>query len=155
MSTTLMKPERTVSRPWFRRGGLDTLRDELQDLFSQVVGDGGSLLPWSGYAPSLDLSETDGTLEVKMDVPGVKPEEIDIQLSGNLLTISGKRSEEKEEKGKTFHRVERSYGSFSRSVTLPCDIKDDKVDAQVHDGILRITLQKSEEAKTRKIKVRS
>lgn len=155
MSTTLMKPEKTVPRPWFRRGGLDTIREELQDMFSQFVGDGGSLAAWAGYAPSLDVSETDTTLEVKMDVPGVKPDDIDVQLSGNLLTISGKRAEEKEEKGKTFHRVERSYGSFSRSVTLPCDVKDDKVDAQIHDGILRVTLQKSEEAKTRKIKVRS
>jgi HSP20 family protein len=154
MSTTLTKPERTVPRPWFRRGGLDTLREDLQDMFSQFVGD-GNLLPWAGYAPSLDLSETDTTLDVRMDVPGVKPDDIDVQLSGNLLTIRGKRSEEKEEKGRTFHRVERSYGSFSRSVTLPCDVKEDKVDAQIHDGILRVTLQKSEEAKTRKIKVRS
>ena len=155
MSTTLTKPERTAPRPWFRRGGLETIREELQDMYSQFVGDGGSLLPWSGYAPSLDLVETDTALEVRMDVPGVKPEDIDVQLSGNLLTIAGKRSEEKEEKGKTYHRVERSYGSFSRSVTLPCGVKDEKVDAKIEGGVLRVTLQKTDDAKTRKIKVHS
>ena len=155
MSTTPTKPERTAPRPWFRRGGLEAIREELQDMYSQFVGDGGSLLPWSGYLPSLDLVETDTALEVRMDVPGVKPEDIDVQLSGNLLTIAGKRSEEKEENGKTYHRVERSYGSFSRSLTLPCNVKDEKVDAKIEGGVLRVTLQKTDDAKTRKIKVQS
>jgi len=124
-------------------------------MYSQFVGDGGSLPPWSGYLPSLDLVETDTALEVRMDVPGVKPEDIDVQLSGNLLTIAGKRSEEKEENGKTYHRVERSYGSFSRSLTLPCNVKDEKVDAKIEEGVLRVTLQKTDDAKTRKIKVQS
>ena len=153
MSTAIAKPERTTPRPWYARGSFESLRNELQDLFSQFTGEGSSLLPWNGYAPSLDVSETDSIIEVRMDVPGVKPEDIDVQLSGNLLTIAGKRSEEKEEKGKTYHRVERSYGSFSRSITLPCDVKDDKVDAKMEAGVLKVTLQKTDEAKTRKIKV--
>ena len=90
-----------------------------------------------------------------MDVPGLKPEEIEIQLNNGILTVSGERREEKEEKGKTFHRIERRHGSFSRSVTLPAAVAEDKVDAQCHDGVLTITLQKTEEAKSRKIKVKS
>lgn len=155
MATTLTKPERAVARPWFGRGSMQTLRDELQDVFSNFFGEEGSLLRWGEWMPSLDMSETDGDIEVRMDVPGVKPEDIEIHMSGNTLTVSGKRSEEKEEKGKTFHRMERSYGSFTRAVTLPCDVKEEKVDAQVREGVLNIKLQKSEEAKTRKIKVHS
>ena len=105
--------------------------------------------------PSLDLSETPTTIEVRMDVPGIKAEEIDIQLANGVLTVSGERKEEKEEKGKTFHRVERHYGSFSRSVTLPSTVAEDKVDAQYHDGVLTVTLQKTEEAKSKKIKVKT
>jgi HSP20 family protein len=80
--------------------------------------------------------------------------DIDIQISGNVLTISGKREEEKEEKGKTFHRVERSYGSFSRSVTLPCAIQENEVAAEYRDGVLKITLPKTEESMAHKVKVK-
>lgn len=153
MSTTLTKPERTAPRPWYRRGSMQTLRDELQDVFSNFFGEDNTLLRWGEWMPSLDMTETDGAVEVRMDVPGVKPEDIEVQLSGNMLTINGKRSEEKEEKGKTFHRMERSYGSFTRTVTIPCEVKDEKVDAQVRDGVLTIHLLKSEEARAKKIKV--
>ena len=155
MSTTLTKPERTVPCPWFRRGTMQSLRDELQDVFSNFFGDENLLATWNAWVPSLDLSETDGGLEVRMDVPGVKAEDVEVQMNGTTLTVTGKRSEEKEEKGKTFHRMERSYGEFTRSVTLPCEVKEDKVEAQIRDGVLTIRLQKCDEAKTRKIKVHS
>ena len=155
MSTTLTKPDRTVPRPWFRRGTMQSLRDELQDVFSNFFGDENPLATWNAWVPSLDLSETDGGLEVRMDVPGVKAEDVEVQMNGTTLTVTGKRSEEKEEKGKTFHRMERSYGEFTRSVTLPCEVKEDKVEAQIRDGVLTIRLQKCDEAKTRKIKVQS
>jgi HSP20 family protein len=89
-----------------------------------------------------------------MDLPGIKPEEIDIQLSNNVLTISGQREESKQEKGETFHRVERRSGSFSRSVTLPCAVAEDRVDARYTDGVLSVTLPKTDEAKSRKIKIK-
>ena len=85
--------------------------------------------------PALDLSETDTAIEVRMDLPGITAKDIDIQVSGNVLTVSGQRKEEKEEKGKTFHRVERRYGSFSRSVTLPCAVEESEVAAEYHDGV--------------------
>jgi HSP20 family protein len=150
MSTTLTKPEpRTVWNP-FR-----IARDEFETLWSQLIGEPGEVFFKGRLVPSLDLSENPNTIEVRMDLPGLKPEEIDIQLANGVLTISGDRKEEKEEKGKTFHRVERRHGSFSRSVTLPSAVAEDKVDAQYHDGVLTIALQKTDEAKSRKIKVKT
>lgn len=137
-----------------RRGPLASLRDEMEGLLSGLCETGDSW--FSGrIIPSLDLSETDDAVEVKMDVPGVKPADIDIQINGNLLTISGQRQEEKQEKGRTFHRVERRSGGFSRTVTLPCTVDEAKVDAQYRDGILRVNMPKTAESKAHKIKVKA
>ncbi len=81
--------------------------------------------------------------------------EIDIQLNNNLLTVSGERKEEKEEKGRTLHRIERRVGSFSRSITLPCSVAADEAAAEYRDGVLKITLPKTEESKAQKIKVKA
>lgn len=154
MADTVATREPGLLRPWFRRGPLANLRDDLEDLFSDWIGEHGE--GWlAGRIPAMDLSETDGAVEVKLDVPGMKPEDIDIQLSGNTLTIKGERKEEKEEKGRRFHRVERRAGGFTRTAVLPCDVKDEKVDATYHDGVLTISMQKSEPAKTKKIAVKS
>jgi HSP20 family protein len=112
---------------------------------------------WFGgrLVPTVDLSENPTSVEVRMDLPGLKPEDIDIQLANNVLTISGERKAEKEEKGKTYHRVERRRGTFSRSLTLPTAVAEDKVDAEYREGVLTVTLQKTDEAKSRKIKVKS
>jgi HSP20 family protein len=155
MAGTLAPKESTTVHPWFRRGPLANLRSDLEDLLSNLVMDAGDGWLTSHLAPSLDVSETDSAVEVRMDVPGMKPDDIDIQLSGNTLRVSGERKEEKEEKGRTFHRAERRSGSFSRVVTLPCNVKDDKIDAQYHDGVLTISMPKCEEAKARKIKVKA
>jgi HSP20 family protein len=106
-------------------------------------------------APPLDMIETEKTISLKLDLPGVSPKEIDVQVSGNQLIVSGERKEEREEKGETFHRVERRTGRFSRSILLPCDVQDDKVDAKYQDGVLKITLPKTSEATTRHIEIKS
>jgi HSP20 family protein len=111
----------------------------MQDLFSQVLGEEGPGWFPAALSPNADVSETDHAVEVRMDLPGIKPEEIEIHLSNNLLTVSGERKEEKEEKGKTFHRVERRMGSFSRSIMLPCCVQESKVDAKYKDGVLSIS----------------
>jgi HSP20 family protein len=85
----------------------------------------------------------------------VSPKEIDVQVSGNQLIVSGERKEEQEEKGETFHRVERRTGRFSRSILLPCDVQDDGVDAKYQEGVLKITLPKTSEATTRHIEIKS
>jgi len=137
----------------FARDPIAALRDEMNALRTQFMGEGEGWL--AQMSPALNVSETDNAIEVRMDVPGIDAKDIDIQVVGNLLTIAGERKEEKEEKGKTFHRVECQYGNFSRAVTLPCGVTEDKVVAEYKDGILKVTLPKSEEAKAHKIKVKS
>ncbi len=131
------------------------LREEMEDLVSRFLGNGEEAWPAGRMMPAVDLSETANALEARVDLPGVKPKEIDIQVSGNLLTISGEKKEEKEEKGKTFHRVERHSGSFSRTMTLPCAVNEDEVAAEYRDGVLTITLPKCEQAKSRKITIKT
>lgn len=154
MSNALSKNVRSL-RNLLRRDPFLSMRDELDQLFSRLSSetDGGWL---SGeMVPSLDLSETDKTVEVRADLPGLKAEDIDIQVSQNTLTVSGERKEEKEEKGRSWHRVERKYGTFSRTVPLPCEVDQEKIDASYKDGVLTVTLPKGASAQTRKIKVKS
>jgi HSP20 family protein len=106
-------------------------------------------------APPLDMIETEKTISLKLDQPGVSPKEIDVQVSGNQLTVSGERKEDRQEKGETFHRVERSIGRFARTILLPCDVQDDQVDAKYQDGVLKIILPKTSDATTRHIEIKS
>jgi HSP20 family protein len=150
--TTAMSPRRPQARRnWLQPFSM--LQEELGELTSRVLGEANEFWPRGAMVPSLDLTETDSTVEVKMDVPGAKAEEIDIQVTDNFLTVSGTRKEEKEEKGKTYHRVERHQGTFSRTVTLPCAVDEAKVDAQYKNGVLTIKMPKTEAAKASKIKV--
>jgi HSP20 family protein len=112
---------------------------------------------WLGgaLAPTIDVSETDNEVDVKMDLPGMKAEEIDIQVHNNVLTIKGERNEDKEEKDRTFHRIERRSGSFARSIALPSVVDENKVDANYKDGVLKIRMPKTKEAKARKIAVKA
>ena len=155
MATTIAKSEPRRLRTLFRRGPLESIREEMQDLLSRTFGEEPDLWSVDRMTPSLDLAESDNALEVRVDIPGMEAKDIEIQVNANVLTVSGERKEEREEKGKTYHRVERRVGAFSRSVTLPCPVKEDAVDAQYKNGILTIKLPKTEEAKARKITVKS
>ena len=106
------------------------------------------------WLPSLDVAETKNELVVKAEVPGMDPKDIDISLSDGVLTIKGEKRQEKEEKEADYHVIERSYGSFLRSVQLPKEVQSDKISASYKNGILRITLPKSEEAKKKEIKIK-
>jgi HSP20 family protein len=106
------------------------------------------------WFPSLDVSETKNELVVKAEVPGMDPKDIDISLSDGMLTIKGEKRQEKEEKEADYHLVERSHGSFTRSILLPADIQSEKIRASYKDGILKITLPKSEGAKKKEIKIK-
>lgn len=151
--STMLDPASRRLRTW--RGPLNQWREELRDLASNLFADTGDGWFAGQTIPSLDLSETSDAVQVRMDVPGVNVKDIDIQINGNLLTISGKREEEKEEKDRTYHRVERTSGSFSRTVTLPCPVDEAKVDAQYREGILTVAMPKTAEAQARKIKVKA
>ena len=130
------------------------LRD-MESMLSTLWGNGENTWTSDTMVPSVDLSETDKQIDVRMDIPGMKAEQIDIQINGNMLTVSGERKDEKEEKGRTFHRIERSEGSFSRTISLPCEVQENKVAAQYKDGVLNVSLPKAEAAKTHKITIKS
>lgn len=106
------------------------------------------------WVPSLDISETKGDLVVKAELPGIDPKEIDISLNEGILTIKGEKRQEKEEKEEGYHLVERNYGSFTRSIRLPREIQNEKISASYKDGVLRITLPKTEEAKKKEVKIK-
>ena len=155
MTGILTRRDPTVQRGWFRRGPFASIREDLRDLvsdlFEQDMGQGAL-----ARMPALfDLSETNQHVEVRMDVPGMKTEDIEVKLGGGLLTVSGQRREEQEQKGRTFHRVERRVGSFSRTITLPCPVNEENVEARYRDGVLTVTMRKSEESKPRKISVKA
>lgn len=148
---TTRRPNRL---PLLWRDPFTAFREEMNQLRTRLMGDEAEGWFAGAAVPALDLSETDTAIDVRMDLPGITAKDIDIQVNGNLLTVSGERKEEKEEKGKTFHRVERSYGNFSRSVTLPCAVAESEIAAEYKDGVLTIKLPKSEESKAHKIKVK-
>jgi len=137
--------------------GLTQMRREMDRLFDRFF----ESWPFRGFAetgqwmPSVDVSETDKELIVRAELPGIDAKEIDISLSGNMLTIKGERKHEREEKKENFHLVERSSGSFSRTLQLPADVIADKINATYKDGVLHITMVKTKAEAARKIEVKT
>ena len=125
--------------------GLRLFQDSLSRLFSEPAS-----RPWS---PSVDIYETENELVVKADVPDVDPNQIAIQLENGTLTLKGERKYEDQKNNKGFHRIERSYGSFTRAFSLPDYVDGEKVAADYKKGVLTITLPKKEVAKPRTINV--
>lgn len=153
-----------VRRPLgFLRGGdpFTRLREEMDEVFSHYFSPAatGSNNGGNGFGmpTSLDLSETDKNVTVTLDAPGIEDKDLDITLTDGGLLISGQRELEREEDEENFHRIERSYGSFQRLVPLPCEVKADKVSAELKKGVLKISLPKSESARqtTRKIAIKA
>jgi HSP20 family protein len=140
-------------QPFFGGDPFNALRHEMNDVLSRFSMEGVENWFAGTMAPSVDLTETNESLQIKIDVPGLKPEDIDIEVCRNSVRISGERKEEKEEKGKSFHRVERRAGKFSRTIGLPCAVVESKVHAEYHDGVLSVLLPKAEEAKAHRVKV--
>ncbi len=106
------------------------------------------------WLPSVDVSETKNDIVVKAELPGMDPKDIDVTLSDGHLMIKGQKKHEKEEKDEDYHFVERSYGSFVRAVHLPTQVKNEKISASYKNGVLKIVLPKSEEAKTKGVKIK-
>jgi HSP20 family protein len=106
------------------------------------------------FMPEANITESEKAIEVAIELPGLKPEDVKVELHDRALWISGEKKEEKEEHGKTFHRMERRSGSFRRVFNLPVEVKDANVDANFDDGVLTITLPKTENAVPKKIEVK-
>lgn len=115
--------------------------------------DDGSL-GLSTWTPAADIAELENEYLVKLELPGVNKDDVGITVESNILTIRGEKKFEKDEKKDNFHRIERTYGSFERSFTLPSTIRTDKIDAVYKDGILTVSLPKAEEAKPKQIEVK-
>lgn len=111
------------------------------------------MVSMADWVPSVDISETDSAYMVKGEIPGVKKEDVRVTVQNGMLTIQGERKQEKEEKGKRWHRVECSYGSFVRSFRVPDDADESKIKADFKDGLINVTIPKSEKAKTKAINV--
>ena len=133
---------------------LATIQTRLNRLFDDApdrAAAGGSLTEW---APAVDVTENEKDYIVKADLPELKKEDVKVELMEGILTIEGERKQEKEEKGKTFHRVERSYGKFIRRFALPTEIDPAKVEAEFKDGVLTVRLPKTDVPKTKAIEVK-
>ena len=128
----------------------------LQEQINRVFGDGGrageesNLTPW---APAVDIYETEHELVVKADLPDVNPQDLDIRVENNILTIRGERKFENKVNEENYLRVERSYGSFSRSFQLANSVNSDAINADYQNGVLTLSIPKREEAKPKQIKV--
>lgn len=105
---------------------------------------------WEAFSPSLDVAETDQEIKVSVELPGMAEEDIDVSLSGDMLTIRGEKRREEEERRENYYRAERSYGSFRRSVPLPSSVDPGRADAVFRQGVLTVTLPKEREAARRK-----
>ena len=136
--------------------------EEREDLFPELSGPffrdfwrGLDLLPWQeGHlTPSIDVAETDNGIVVTAELPGVRPDEVEVTVEGDMLSIHGEKREEKEEKRKGVHRVERRYGSFARTIHLPSSVDPEQVKAHSKHGVLTIEIPKREDSKPKKIQV--
>ena len=139
------------------RGDLSAMRREMDRVFDRFF-EGWPFQPAKGgrsWTPSLDLSESPKAVVVRAEIPGMEAKDIDIAITGDVLTIRGERRQDKEEKDENIHLVERRYGSFSRSIALPAEVETDKVDATYKDGVLKITMTKTKKASQRKIEGRA
>ncbi|HXF48214.1 MAG TPA: Hsp20/alpha crystallin family protein [Verrucomicrobiae bacterium] len=125
---------------------------EADRLFSDFINRGIFRLS-DEWAPMVDVAETKDEVIVRAEVPGMTKEDISVTLQDNVLTLRGEKKQEKVENGTTYHRMERSYGNFVRSFTLPTVVREDKTKATYKDGVLTITLPKAEEVKPKEISI--
>jgi len=133
--------------------GVSTFQDQINHFFNEAFdrsSDEANLTPW---APAVDIYETAHQLVVKTDLPDIKPEELDIRVENNILTIRGEREFEKKVNENNYLRVERSYGSFSRSFSLANTVNTEAIQADYKNGVLTLSIPKREEAKPKQIKV--
>src|SRR5215470_15276930 len=145
----------TVLTRWDPFREFATLQDRMNRLFRESYGPEGreESLTSTPFAPPVDVYEDEHNLTLKIEVPGIEEKDIDVRVESNVLTVHGERKFEKEEKEENFRRVERQYGSFTRTFTLPSTVDSENVSANYDKGILKIELPKKAEAKPKQIKV--
>jgi HSP20 family protein len=131
--------------------------EEIADRYTRAMGQaqtgGQDVVATGDRVPRVDIAETDTEFEIKVEIPEVNKEDVKVAVYNGVLTIRGERKQEKEENGKRFHRIERKYGSFTRSFTLPDNVDENAIKASFKDGMLHLQIQKTEEAKPKVIEV--
>jgi HSP20 family protein len=143
----------TITR-WDPFQDMLSLREAMNQLVEEsFVRPNAAARGGQGYVPAIDLSETQEGYLVEAALPGLKPEDLEITVENNMLTIKGHIQQEAEDKQRNYHRVERRFGSFQRTIGLPSKVKADAIQASLDNGVLRLELPKAEEVKPRKISV--
>jgi len=147
----------TALMRWVPFHELEEMSERLNRVFNRPgvrSTDGKETITVADWIPTVDIAETEAEYQIKAELPDVQKEDVKVTVEDGVLTIQGERRHEIEEKGKKYHRVERSYGSFVRSFTLPDHVDDTKVKAEYKDGVLHLHLPKSEKAKPKAIDVK-
>ena len=136
---------------------LFSMQKEIDRMFGNVLRSGlheENAFALTAWSPAVDITEHQNEYLVKMELPGVSKDDVKISIQDNVLTVHGEKKQEKESKDAQYHRMERSWGSFDRSFTLPSSVKADGIDAVYKDGILSVTLPKAEDARRKQIEVK-
>lgn len=136
----------------YKQSDSDVFNRRFSDIMDEFFNDAVATRQ-NTFAPSIDISETEKQFIIDVEVPGINKEDIDLKIENDMLTISGERSFEKEEEGKQYHRVESHYGTFNRSFRLPENVDSESVKATYNNGILNITVNKSEEKLKKQIEI--
>lgn len=134
---------------------LDSLQTDMNHLFDRFFGAprAGNGTAERRWIPAMDLAETDDSLVLRADLPGVNEDDVDVEVKDGVMTISGERKDEHEEKREGFHRVERSFGRFSRALNLPDGVDPDKVEAKFDNGVLEVRIPKPEETQPTRVQI--
>jgi HSP20 family protein len=145
----------TVLTRWYPYRELNTLQERVNRLFHESFSNEGrdESLATSSFAPAVDVYEDEHNITLKIEVPGIDEKDIDVRIENNTLTVHGERKLEKEEKEENYRRIERQYGSFTRTFTLPNTVDTEGVAANYEKGVLKVQLAKKAEAKPKQIKV--
>ena len=134
---------------------LFNFHNQMERVFGDIFAahDGGTDMEGTSWMPTVDISEIENGFEIRAELPGVSEKDINVSVTDNLLTIKGEKHQEAETDGKNYHRVERRYGSFQRSFTLPRHVETDAIKAQFTDGVLTLEIPKAEVAKPTEISI--
>jgi HSP20 family protein len=144
--------------PWKGRtmpgATLETLRDEMNDLLNRFWAGTAEPFGLADWSPPVDVSESDDAVIVDVEVPGIDPATLDISVAGDVLTVRGEKPVQEHQSDRHYHRMERRYGAFTRSLTLPWAVDPDRVEATAREGVLTIRLTKREETKLRRVEIK-
>jgi HSP20 family protein len=145
----------TIITRWDPFREFSTLQERMNRLFRDSYGPegGNDALSTTNFAPLVDVYEDEHSITLKIEIPGIDEKDVDLRIENNTLTVHGERKFEKEEKEENYRRVERQYGSFTRSFTLPSTVDPEQVQASYDKGVLKVKLAKKAEAKPKQIKV--